>query len=79
MPYAYNGVIATELRGVRWRKSRHSNSQGACVEFARLPGGDVAVRNSRHPDGPALVYTRAEVEAMLLGIKEGEFDDLVGS
>ncbi len=73
----YNGMAATDLNGVAWQKSRHSNSQGSCVEFARLPGGDVAVRNSRFPDGPALVYTRAEIEAMLLGIKDGEFDHLV--
>lgn len=73
----YNGIAATRLHGVAWRKSRHSNSQGSCVEFARLPGGDVAVRNSRFPDGPALVYTRAEIAAMLLGAKNGEFDDLV--
>ncbi|MHB9860018.1 DUF397 domain-containing protein [Streptomyces sp. YIM S03343] len=75
----YNGMTATELSGVAWQKSRHSNSQGSCVEFARLPGGDVAVRNSRFPDGPALVYTRAEIEAMLLGIKDGEFDHLIVS
>ncbi|GGV83237.1 DUF397 domain-containing protein [Streptomyces griseoloalbus] len=73
----YNGMAATGLDGVAWQKSRHSNSQGSCVEFARLPGGEVAVRNSRFPDGPALVYTRAEIEAMLLGVKDGEFDHLV--
>ncbi|WP_405916487.1 MULTISPECIES: DUF397 domain-containing protein [unclassified Streptomyces] len=75
--YVHNGMAATELDGVAWQKSRHSNSQGSCVEFARLPGGDVAVRNSRFPEGPALVYTRAEIEAMLLGIKDGEFDHLI--
>jgi len=73
----YNGMAATRLVGVAWQKSRHSNSQGSCVEFARLPGGEVAVRNSRFPDGPALVYTRAEIEAMLLGAKDGEFDHLI--
>jgi hypothetical protein len=73
----YNGMAAEGLDGVAWQKSRHSNSQGACVEFARLPGGDVAVRNSRFPQGPALVYTRAEIEAMLLGVKDGEFDHLI--
>ncbi|MFE7812953.1 DUF397 domain-containing protein [Streptomyces sp. NPDC057433] len=76
-PRVYNGMAATALNGVAWQKSRHSNSQGSCVEFARLPGGEVAVRNSRFPEGPALVYTRAEIEAMLLGIKDGEFDHLV--
>ncbi|GGT27250.1 DUF397 domain-containing protein [Streptomyces kurssanovii] len=77
MHQVYNGMAATELRGVVWQKSRHSNSQGSCVELARLPGGDVAMRNSRHPDGPALVYTPAEIEALLLGVKDGEFDHLI--
>ncbi|WP_069171921.1 DUF397 domain-containing protein [Streptomyces griseus] len=76
MHHVYNGMAATELRGVVWQKSRHSNSQGSCVEFAKLPGGNVAMRNSRHPDGPALVYTPAEIEALLLGVKDGEFDHL---
>ena len=77
VPHPYNGMAARDLHGVEWQKSRHSNSQGTCVEFARLPGGDIAVRNSRFPDGPALVYTPAEVEALLLGVKDGEFDHLV--
>lgn len=76
MHHVYNGMAATELRGVVWQKSRHSNSQGSCVEFAKLPGGNVAMRNSRHPDGPALVYTPAEIQALLLGVKDGEFDHL---
>ena len=42
-----------------------------------LPAGAVAVRNSRDPRGPALVYTRAELTAFLLGAKNGEFDDLM--
>ncbi|MFD7917687.1 DUF397 domain-containing protein [Streptomyces sp. NPDC059740] len=76
MPH-HNGMAASELTGVVWQKSRHSNSQGTCVEFAKLPGGDVAVRNSRFPEGPALVYTPAEVRAMILGVKDGEFDHLM--
>jgi len=34
----------------------------------------VAVRNSRHPEGPALVYTRAEITAFVEGAKDGDFD-----
>ena len=72
-----NGVRSSDIPGVRWRKSRHS-AAGNCVELAQLaPGGDVAVRNSRFPDGPALVYTRAEIEALFLGVRDGEFDDLL--
>jgi hypothetical protein len=71
-----NGVSAAELGGVQWRKSRESNPSGNCVEVAELPDGAVAIRNSRDPQGPALVYTRAEVAAFLAGVRNGEFDDL---
>lgn len=71
-----NGVPAAELGSVQWRKSTASNPSGNCVEVAGLPGGGVAVRNSRDPQGPALVYTKAEVAAFLAGVRNGEFDDL---
>lgn len=74
----YNGMASNELHDAVWKKSRHSNSQGTCVEFARLPDGEVAVRNSRFPEGPALIYTCAEIAALLRGVKEGEFDYLLG-
>jgi hypothetical protein len=73
-----NGVAADELGGVTWRKSRASNPSGDCIEVAALASGAVAMRNSRDPHGPALVYTRAEIAAFLRGAKDGEFDDLAG-
>ncbi|MBG0818835.1 DUF397 domain-containing protein [Planomonospora sp. ID82291] len=73
-----NGMAATLLGEAEWRKSRFSNPSGNCVEVAGLPGGAVAVRNSRDPGGPALIYTRAEVDAFVRGVKDGEFDDLIG-
>lgn len=71
-----NGVTASRLR-VAWRKGRRSNPDGNCVEVAALPSGEIAMRNSRFPDDPALVYTRAEIAAFVLGAKDGEFDDLI--
>ena len=65
MTYAVNGISAGQLDGVTWQKSRRSNPSGNCVECAVLPNGDVAVRNSRDPEGPALIYTPAEIEAFL--------------
>jgi hypothetical protein len=61
---------------IAWRKSTYSGALGNCVELAPLSDGSVAVRNSRHPSGPALVYTRAEIAAFMAGAKDGEFDDL---
>jgi hypothetical protein len=72
-----NGIPANELTMVTWQKSSFSNPNGNCVEMARLPGGGVAVRNSRDPHGPALVYTQAELVAFIAGSKNGEFDNLV--
>jgi hypothetical protein len=72
-----NGVRADRIEGVVWTKSRHSAPGGNCVEVAELPGGGVAVRNSRDPKGPALVYTRAELAAFVAGAKDGEFDAMV--
>ena len=70
-----NGIPAADLPGVTWRKSRRSGPQGGnCVEVARLPGGQVAVRNSRHPSGPALVFTSAEWAAFIRGARDGDFD-----
>ena len=63
------------LHGLAWRKAQRSIGNGACVEIA--PFDDmVAMRDSKDPDGPVLVYTPAEWHAFLLGAKAGEFDDL---
>ncbi|MGP3737560.1 DUF397 domain-containing protein (plasmid) [Streptomyces sp. GDS52] len=78
MQQTFNGVSANTLQDVTWVKSRRSAIEGNCVELAVLPGGSVAVRNSREPDGPALIYTRAEMAAFLEGARSGEFDALVG-
>ena len=75
----YNGMPAGELGDLipdlRWRKS--TSAEGAGVEMARLPDGQVAVRNSAFPDGPALIYTRAEIEALIGGAQDGDFDALL--
>jgi hypothetical protein len=71
-----NGMKASDLGPAEWRKSSASNPSGNCVEAAALPDGSVALRNSRDPEGAALIYTRAEIAAFLAGVRNGEFDDL---
>ncbi|PXY34544.1 DUF397 domain-containing protein [Prauserella sp. PE36] len=72
-----NGISSELLTEAAWRKSKYSGAMGNCVEVAPLGNGQVAMRNSRDPHGPALIYTRAEIEAFLAGAKDGEFDDMV--
>ena len=71
-------IDAPLLGDVTWRKATASNPSGDCIEVAALAGGEVAVRNSREPEGTALIYTPAEIAAFLAGAKAGEFDDLAG-
>ena len=59
-----------------WRKARKSG-QGGCVEVAPAAAGLIAVRDSKDPDGPVLLYTPLEWDAFLDGVKRGEFDDLL--
>lgn len=58
---------------LRWFKSSFS-AAGNCVEVAHLPGGGVAVRDTKDRAKAAHVYTRPEWEAFLAGVRNGEFD-----
>ncbi|MGW4502266.1 DUF397 domain-containing protein [Micromonospora sp. NPDC004336] len=51
-------TTSAALAVARWRKSSHSGDQGACVEMAVLPE-TVAVRDSKDPSGPALLFPPA--------------------
>jgi hypothetical protein len=77
MDETYDTVAAAELLHADWRKSTHSNPSGNCVELAQLPAGQVAVRNSRHPRGPALICAPDEITAFIQGAKDGQFDHLL--
>ena len=59
-----------------WRISSFSGNNGTCVEVTALPDGHIAVRNSNQPDGEVILFTRAEMDAWIKGVKAGEFDDL---
>ncbi|WP_031171266.1 DUF397 domain-containing protein [Streptosporangium roseum] len=64
-----------DLSAAVWRKSsRSSGNGGQCVEVAANLPGMVAVRDSKDPDGPKLLFTPAEWEAFVGGVKSGEFD-----
>ncbi|MEO3826245.1 DUF397 domain-containing protein [Actinomadura sp. B10D3] len=59
---------------LRWRKSTKSGSEGGtCVEVAGL-GSDVAVRDSKDPEGPRLAFGRAAFGALVRDIRAGRYD-----
>ncbi|MFF5114140.1 DUF397 domain-containing protein [Streptosporangium sp. NPDC000509] len=66
-----------DLSTAVWRKSSRSGSNGGqCVEVAANLPGAVAVRDSKDPDGPNLLFTPGEWRAFIGGIKSGKFDRL---
>ena len=62
-----------DLTSADWRKSPYSSNGGNCVEVARNLPGVVAVRDSKNPDGPALLFTADQWQAFVSGARAGEF------
>jgi len=65
-----------ERTSLAWLKAQYSTQNGQCVEIASIVG-KIAMRDSKDPDGPILVYTSAEFRAFLDGAQNGEFDSLL--
>ena len=70
-----------DLTGADWRKSASGGgNDGASVEVAVIPGSKegsdhvIAMRDSKNPDGPALIFTPDEWTAFTAGVNDGEFD-----
>ena len=59
-----------DLSTAVWRKSsRSSGNGGNCVEIARIDG-NVAVRDSKDPDGPKLLLTPQALRRLGEAIKD---------
>jgi len=65
--------MISDLTGARWLKSRACSAEG-CVEVAHLPGGQVALRDSKDAGKAAHIFDRGEWSAFISGVKNGEFD-----
>jgi len=66
----------SERAALVWLKARSSGHNGQCVEVAAA-AGKIAIRDSKDPDGPILVYAPPEFKAFLDGARNGEFDRLL--
>jgi hypothetical protein len=59
-----------DLSSAKWRKAnRSTNNGGACVEIASLPS-IIAVRDSKNPEGPTLVFGRKTFRAFADQVKQ---------
>ena len=74
----FKGPLERPSPGSYWIKSSLSYANGNCVEVASLPGGTIGVRNSRDSAGPVLRFTPEEWHAFLGGVRNGEFDRMLG-
>jgi hypothetical protein len=63
-----------DLSHAEWFKTTRSGpNSDNCVEVAFFDEA-IAVRDSKNPTGPALIFTPAEWDAFVGGAKDGEFD-----
>ena len=77
MGSVHSGVSAADLGTEGWHKPWSGTNGGSCVEAKRLPDGSIALRQSRDPEGPALICSRAEMAAFIEGAKSGQADFLI--
>ncbi|CAG6394793.1 DUF397 domain-containing protein [Streptomyces cocklensis] len=67
-------INAADLGTAQWRKSSYSNSDGGeCVEIAEGIPNVTPVRDSKDPEGPALLFPTAAWSAFVAGVKAGDF------
>ncbi|WP_156754787.1 DUF397 domain-containing protein [Actinokineospora pegani] len=61
-------MSALDLSTANWRKSSRSSNTGNCVELA-TPSPVTAIRDSKNPDGPALVFPESALPSLLTHIR----------
>jgi hypothetical protein len=67
-------VTSTDPHDLRWFKAAKSNSASGCVEVAHLPGGGVALRDSKDTSRPAFAFTATAWDNLIIHAKHGELD-----
>ncbi|MFJ9692884.1 DUF397 domain-containing protein [Kitasatospora sp. NPDC101183] len=69
-------IPPADLSGAAWFKSSYSNNGGTCVEVARNFPGLAPVRDSKDPQGPALVFPADAWKSFVAAVQHGEFGEI---
>jgi Domain of unknown function (DUF397) len=67
---ASEGPVAAEIK---WRVSSFC-AAGECIAVAKLPTGEIGMRDTKDRAGPVLRFNAAEWRAFIAGVRAGEFD-----
>ncbi|MFE2728411.1 DUF397 domain-containing protein [Kitasatospora sp. NPDC059327] len=62
-----------DLSGASWVKSSYSDNGGQCLEVSASFPGAVPVRDSKDPEGPALVFAADAWQSFVAGVRKGDF------
>jgi hypothetical protein len=65
-------AVVEPQQSAQWRRSRRCES-ASCVEVTSHSGG-IALRDSKHPDGAILLFSHAEWDAFVAGVRDGDFE-----
>ncbi|MFE6750798.1 DUF397 domain-containing protein [Kitasatospora purpeofusca] len=65
--------MTSNTSGAFWFKSSYSNNGGQCVEVSASFPGAVPVRDSKDPEGPALVFPADAWRSFVAGVQAGDF------
>ncbi|WP_329498197.1 DUF397 domain-containing protein [Kitasatospora herbaricolor] len=66
-------MTVPKIAALGWYKSSYSAQANDCVETGRIVTGGMAVRDSKDPEGPALLFPAKAWSAFVAGIKAGDF------
>jgi hypothetical protein len=69
-------IPPVDLSGAAWFKSSYSNNGGSCVELAPNFPGLAPVRDSKDPQGPALVFPVEAWASFVAAVQSGEFGEI---
>lgn len=67
-----------DLSNITWRKSSYSNSDGGeCIEVSNDLPALTPVRDSKNPQGPALLFGTSAWASFVTAVKTGELPGAV--